>query len=988
MFQSSFKVVMLVALFLPIYLFSQSGPGGVGNSTTQVLWLKPDGFSVADGTVLDTWDDTSGNANSLTQPDATFRPIVKTNIVNSYDVVRFEAGNRRLRKTDFTSFPTTQVSAFYINKTTDSSDGVLSYASTSHNNNFLFFNSSNLSFYRNGNTSMNITANDGNWHMVDMSWMNSGVGMKTYFDGKLKRTFNYVPGSTITPGGSLSLAGEQDAVDANYDAAQSHQGDFSEVILFNVAINAAERVIIQNYLTAKYGLTLESTVDYYTQDNAVNGNFDFDVAGIGQADDGSNHTDSKGTGIVTINSPSALSNGDYLFWGEETKDPVYTLVSETTTYTNQLNSKWRVSKVGDLGTVSVSFDISSIASSIQCNTLQLVVDNDSNFGSPSIFNLVVSGNTATATGVSFADGDYFTLRNIDSIVWDGTTYFNGSGVLNAPNNTDSCLKLIVKSGSTAFLTEDAFVRDVEVQSGATLQVEDGILLEVEKGIVNQGTIELLGDAQLIQKHTGTSLNSGSGDLKIRQQGSYNLYNYNYWSAPVNRGGDWQVSFLETEAGPVGFTSGYDANPLASPGEISSYWLHTFNNLIDNYYGWNHISTTTPLSPTTGYIMKGSGNVSPSPFPSVDQNYVFRGTANDGDYNVSALGGNQILIGNPYPSAIDADQFITDNLSVLDGTLYFYEHFESNNSHILANYKGGYATYNLLTSIGSPAPPTNGGTTTKGAPTSNVAVAQGFFVKIANSGTITFNNNQRIFAKESAGETTFFRSAQATLADNRIKFWLKFKDNNDNESTIALGYDTNASTDFDKGYDSKMFNDLPNDLYWVISDQRLSIQGLNTFDVSDEIPLGIDISNSGNFTFEISETLNFPTNQKIYLKDNQTNTLYDIKSNPVTLNLVSGVDESRFSIVYQSSETLSTEDFITTQSLVYFDSSKNALVFKDIENLNSIKNINVFNLLGQNVKTINSIESQEVELSNINSGVYIAKITKANGQLVNLKFIKR
>lgn len=72
MFQSPLKVVMLLALFLPIYLFSQTGPGGVGNSSTQVLWLKPDSFSVSDGTVLETWDDTSGNSNSLSQPDPAF----------------------------------------------------------------------------------------------------------------------------------------------------------------------------------------------------------------------------------------------------------------------------------------------------------------------------------------------------------------------------------------------------------------------------------------------------------------------------------------------------------------------------------------------------------------------------------------------------------------------------------------------------------------------------------------------------------------------------------------------------------------------------------------------------------------------------------------------------------------------------------------------------------------------------------------------------
>ncbi|QXP61394.1 T9SS type A sorting domain-containing protein [Olleya sp. HaHaR_3_96] len=987
MFKNSLLSIMLGALLLllPTYLFSQTGPGGVGDATNQVLWLKPDAFSVADGTSIDSWDDDSGNINTLSQPDVAFRPIVKTNIVNGYDVVRFEVGNRRLRKTNFTTFPSTEISTFYINKTTDSGDGILSYNSAGRDNDYLLFNSGNLNYYRATNTTLNIDANDGNWHMVDMSWTNTGTGLFSYLDGALKKNVGFRNGNSITPGGSLALGAEQDAVDGSYADNQSHQGDFTEVIIFNEALSTAKRVIVQNYLTAKYGITLNSTVDFYTQDNAANGNFDHNVAGIGQATDGSNHIDSQGTGIVRINTPSALSNGDFLFWGEDIKDPSYAFVTNSSNYSDELNSKWRVSKVGDLGTVNVSFDISSMPIAVVCGGLQLVVDNDSDFSSPTSYNLTVSGTTATVSGVSFSDSDYFTLRYTDQIVWNGTAFFNGSGALNAPDNTDACLKLTVKSGNTAILTADAHIREVEVEPGAMLQVNDGVLLEVDNGIFNQGTIDLLGEAQLIQNHTGTSLNTGSGDLKIRQEGTFNLYNYNYWSAPVNRSGNWEVGYLETESGPIGFTGGYDANPSASPIELSSYWLYTFNDLIDNYYGWNHITPTTGVTPAMGYLMKGSGNATPTPM--TDQTYVFKGTANDGDYSIPAISGNQVLVGNPYPSTMSAKEFINDNSSVIQGSIYLYEHFQENNTHILADYQGGYATRNNLTGVEAPSLPSTGNASSKGAPEDAVAVAQGFFVKIQSTGTVHFRNSQRVFARESLGESTFYRSAQSTPADDRIIFWLKFKDHQNNESTIALGYDTNASVGFDNGYDSESFNELPNEVYWPIIDKKMCIQGLNSFDVSDEIPLGIAISESGDFTFEIDRTLNFPTNETIYLKDSQTNTFYDIQSNPVTLNISDGESQSRFSIVYQTTESLSTDNFDADAAGLYYNVDKDALVFTTLNNVKNIETITIYNLLGQKVKVLEGVDSREVDLSFLKTGIYIAEINQDYGQKITLKFIK-
>src|SRR5690606_9623959 len=118
----------------------------------------------------------------------------------------------------------------------------------------------------------------------------------------------------------------------------------------------------------------------------------------------------------------------------------------------------------------------------------------------SIYNLTIDtvNNTATATGVQFTNNHYFTLRYTDQIVWDGTNFYNGSGAGNAPNNTDSCLKFTVKANGT--ININAHVREVEIEPGATLSVSNGILLEVENQVVINGSLNLLGEAQLIQNH--------------------------------------------------------------------------------------------------------------------------------------------------------------------------------------------------------------------------------------------------------------------------------------------------------------------------------------------------------------------------------------------------------------------------------------------------------------------------------------------------------
>lgn len=71
------------------------------------LWLKADGITgISDGTSITTWMDSSGNSNDASQSNASYRPILKTGIINGYPVVRFNGANQ------FFNFPASAFSSY------------------------------------------------------------------------------------------------------------------------------------------------------------------------------------------------------------------------------------------------------------------------------------------------------------------------------------------------------------------------------------------------------------------------------------------------------------------------------------------------------------------------------------------------------------------------------------------------------------------------------------------------------------------------------------------------------------------------------------------------------------------------------------------------------------------------------------------------------------------------------------------------------------
>ncbi|MBU3822841.1 proprotein convertase P-domain-containing protein [Flavobacteriaceae bacterium XHP0103] len=974
-----------------------TGPGGVGSNdgtSGLIMWYRPDNGITTTGTSVDSWINSAGVPAFDMSETGTQRPTLTPTAINGYEEISFNGSNRLRTGQTLTSsnFITNQASSFIIARADNTSQQSSVYTTAPLVTSTRF--SSHIPW--NGTVYYDIGTCCGTDARIQVGGLS---GLNAYsiweFDAhpttgkQLYRNLNLLDSQANTSTYN-SHSTQRFNIGGNTSGTNGFVGDVAELIVFKTKVNTAQQIIINNYLAAKYGLTLAAN-DIYTRDNpGAAGNFDHNVAGIGQASDGSNHTDSQGTGIVRISNPTDLDNGEFLFWGEETSNPTYNFTTNTANYTEQLNSKWRVSQPGNnIGDISISFDISSmdLSEKQDCAPLQLVIDNSPDLSSPDdVYDLTIVGNTATATGVRIRNNRYFTLRYTDQIVWDGSNYYNGSGTGNAPNTSDVCFKLTVKAGSAANLITNAHVREVEVEPGATLNVANGVLLEVENQAVVNGSINLLGEAQLIQNHTGASLNSGTGSLTARQQGTTNAFSYNYWSAPVSRGGFWQIGYLEDANGTVNFTTSLNPNPATSPITLSSRWLYKFKGASNDYNAWIKLSPTSNLSPGEGFTMKGSGAATP------DQELIFRGIPNDGTYSISVTAGTDFLTGNPYPSTLDANQFINDNLSVIDGTLYFWESFTNNNSHYLSDYEGGYAVYNLmmpLPAVADASGLTSGnGTPSKSAPTQYINVSQGFFTIITNSGTLTFNNAQRAFARESLGETIYYKTNNTKdIVDERPKIWFSFMSPKGQTKMIGLGYDSeNATYGYDRAYDAESYDNLKNDIGWILDDKHLAIQALPEINTEDNLPLEIKATDSGIYRFSIDKMEHVPDNLNIYLFNNNTNTYYNLRDSEVELSLNTG-DFNEFSIVFSEQISLGSPDFENEHIFTSYNPETKLLTLH-VKDIQSMKRLDIFNSLGQSILNINAPETNVVDLSNISNGVYILKVeTTVSQKLKNIKFVK-
>jgi hypothetical protein len=539
-------------------------------------------------------------------------------------------------------------------------------------------------------------------------------------------------------------------------------------------------------------------------------------------------------------------------------------------------------------------------------------------------------------------------------------------------------------------------RNLTVNSGKKLTMTDNFLrVSDEISLTDLSSeIRLTGTSQLIQIHDATTKTSGAGKLYVDQNSlQASIYRYNYMSSPVRTGsGSYTIAdVLKDGTTPtsatstpldINFVSGYDG-AKTSPISIAEYWLYSYASADGSYSQWVPNSSTGNIPLTDGFLLKG---------PGVAQNYTFVGTPNDGEL-ITAIGNEEsYLVGNPYPSAISSKKFIEDNIDSMSGTIYFWQHVGEVDTassiiagHNYYGYIGGYATLNL--SMGVIGVTNDAPTTIE--PKNYIPIGQSFFINgDTDGGPIVFNNTQREYKIEGT-ESVFFKSnKQKSNNLPFIKFGMNYSgsENIKRHRQIGISFNSNHSFEYDKGYDSYLFDLFASDMSWKFpnSDSNYVITGIQEISPELEVPLEIILEKDEEISIEIDDW-NI-SNQEVYLYDKLLEKSYPLYQEKTILDLKKGLYNDRFFITFSKKKDaiLGIEDNLLSNNISLFYDKNSKEINISINNETTISRVELYSVLGQKINSWkfneNTKEELKLKINSISKSVYICKIITNKGKI--------
>jgi len=552
-----------------------------------------------------------------------------------------------------------------------------------------------------------------------------------------------------------------------------------------------------------------------------------------------------------------------------------------------------------------------------------------------------------------------------------------------------------------------------VEPSVTIVMNNDNKIQNEWYLKLDGKIDLTGRAQLVQTIDSELDVTSAGFIERDQKGQSNKYNYNYWSSPVgalsttsNNNAFTVNGILRDGTNPsniqnITWGSGYDGAPT-TPITLSSYWIFKFQNVTPDYANWGSVGPYGTLTVGQGYTLKGSAASTPT------QNYTFVGKPNNGPISTPIAPNNANLSGNPYPSALDATEFIKANLDSTTGALYFWEHFATNNSHNLLDYQAGYA---VRTIVGGTPPVTaplvsHNGSSSR-IPGRYIPVGQGFFVSgSAGGGAIKFNNSQRVFMKEdNADSNVLFRNQNGPIVgrfdnsddiakeDSIARIRVGYNATNGYHRQLLLGFaNEHATPGFDPGYDARQLDTNPNEMVFSAGGDKLVIQADGFYNANNIYPLAVKSAVAGNVEITLDGTENFPDTEDILIYDNVTNLSHKIREQPFVVAVPAGETNSRFSLRFKSNAALGTNNFeLGNQVIINFTNSDNVINIKNNEMDITVESVSLFNMLGQSISAWD-IENEkqdkiEIPVKNVSTGTYIVKVHTTKGDLSKKIIIK-
>jgi len=537
-----------------------------------------------------------------------------------------------------------------------------------------------------------------------------------------------------------------------------------------------------------------------------------------------------------------------------------------------------------------------------------------------------------------------------SAIWNGASWDNNSPP-DRTRNTEI-------NGNYDGGQDDFAAYDLNINDGGSLKFKDNaegfnknLFVHRNLTIHSNGAL-VIGDTEsLIIKSEFASVN---GQIeKIEKSTTSNPEDITYWSSPVI---DAQIEnvFKDVNTDRIFY---FDQKQ------------HLENNPDSETYYDVWMPATGTMTVAKGYAAEGVKDGDEI------RQMSFTGRPNFGiiesevlDFHMDAIDNDFNLIGNPYPSAIDIEVFLTENEDVIDGTAYFWNHTTGLVDGEYSN--DDYVTYNRFTSV-----PEVG---------KNIGSGQGFFISSKQQeGKVVFNHNMIL----PGANNQFFKGIKekGSIEKNILRINLKGSDNSFKQ--IVIGFDENGSDQMDFGYDSKYLKgNQPIALYSLLDKSKLSIQVLGTFNDQKVVKIGFDADLEGlDMKIELSRKEGLLRDQEILLWDNDDGILHDLNSSPyhfVYDGKGSFID--RFNLLFNSA-VLGVDQNIVDEDINIYMKDQNLII--DASNL--IEQIKIYDTLGRLVlNAFPQTYHSELELDRIQTGgFFIVELIDDHRKTLIKKMIK-
>lgn len=548
---------------------------------------------------------------------------------------------------------------------------------------------------------------------------------------------------------------------------------------------------------------------------------------------------------------------------------------------------------------------------------------------------IKNGSTLTIEGgaVVHANGDVFN---------DGSV--SGAGFLNMLNTAQTYTgngainNLRISGGADVTPANSVTLGNaLDVAASSSLTIPPNQYVVVNGPLTNAGTFNVDNNGSLVQTVGSTLANTGV--FNVQRQGSNSATVFNYWSSPIT-------------ASSVPGSNIYRWNPHTSTQDYA-------DDAFDP--GWTAFGGA--MTPGVGYASTGGGLA------------TFSGTANNAvvsqslvyyTHNLALPVGTPFnLVGNPYPCAISAHQFVEDNPDI-NGSLYFWDDDLSGGSGYTTN---DYATWNYTGILPGNSTPGGGGNSFGGQ--FAIASCQGFMVRAINptSPVLNFNNGQRItgpnsiFFKAESEPQRLYLSLESPLSFNQI----------------LIGMVDDATDGEDRLYDAAKIRG--NSLIALAAEndgKDYSIMAFAPPVVEKTIPLNVFVAESDYYTFH-SNTIEGFDGYDIYLEDRSTFTYYPmVEGTQVPFQLTAGEIQGRFYLHIGSELVTSVRDAQ--------DPAMRAWIYDGMLNVNLVNfngrtgRLDLLDMAGRTVWSSGANVSNRftADVSNLSRGAYLVRLVSQSG----------